>query len=353
MRPGRKSGSLCLVSMLALSFERLVSPGMSWAQTSPPLPISLASPTTQSSQNPATIAPAPSSNLLTQLDDALTEIVQRTRPSIVLLEGVFMPTGNSLPSIENLLPLGLLPGLPDPETVGLRVTGCGFIMRGGFVVTTAEVAVRIQEPLVTMWDGRRARAYLIKHDMGSNIAVFRVDGISPELGVTWGSSEKVSSGNLAIMIGNQAGYTHSASLGMIAGTGRMGRSGELRYSNLIQFQGTVGAGNSGSPLFNARGELIGMIVATPASAPPRSQITASGFASRWANRHSPISPALVSRYPPTMFAPLPSSCVRGKRPVRDKGGSVFISNLRTKWVAKRRLQPFAPSTWIVPPNALD
>jgi len=225
----------------------------------------------QSPAPPPPTADSDAPNLLSQLDSALTDLFRKVRGNIVTLEGVFAPDINS-PFIRSSLPFDLLERLPDlsnPQFNGgttLRVSGSGFVMKGGFVVSTAEVAAQMRDPMVTMVDGRRAKAVLIKHDLASNVAVFRVEGMSPELGVTWGASDRVSSGSLAITIGNQAGYAHSASLGMVSGTGRMGKSGELRYPNLIQFQGTIGTGNSGGPLFNARGELIGMIVGTPASA---------------------------------------------------------------------------------------
>ncbi len=234
------------------------------AQPPPPAEVSTAAP--------------PLPDILSQLDNALTEVVRKTRTSLVTLEGDFSP-GDNPSYLRTLMPLGILQFVPAPEAagkVGLRVIGSGFVMKGGFVITTSEVASQMHRPVVTFSDGRQAKASLIRHDPSSNIAVFHVEGLPSETGVVWGASDKVAAGNLAITIGNQAGYAHSASLGMVSGVGRAGRSGELRYSNLIQFQGTIGVGNSGSPLFNSHGELIGMIVATPASTVNSRQKTAAG-----------------------------------------------------------------------------
>ena len=68
---------------------------------------------------------------------------------------------------------------------------------------------------------------------------------------------------LAVTIGDQAGFSASGGLAFISRTGRKAQSGERVYSGLIQFQGTVGPGSSGSPLFGPTGEVVGMVIAAP------------------------------------------------------------------------------------------
>ncbi len=148
--------------------------------------------------------------------------------------------------------------------VGGSATGSGFLIAGGYVVTTVEVSARIKEPMVVLSSGERVSAEVVKDDKEANISLLKLARIPENTGLKWGDSDRIQPGYFAITIGNQGGFANSISLGLIAGRGRSGKSGEVRYNDLIQFQGIVGKGGSGSPLINARGEVIGMIVATPA-----------------------------------------------------------------------------------------
>lgn len=151
------------------------------------------------------------------------------------------------------------------ENVGMPVTGSGFLLQGGFVVTTAEVTQGLRAASILTVDGKSAKVEEIHADRHTNVAVLKVSGIDAKMGLRWGDSDRVMPGSFTLMIGNQAGFPNSVALGMVAGINRAGRSGSLHYTNLIQFQGAVSGGGSGSPLLNTRGEVIGMIVATPAN----------------------------------------------------------------------------------------
>lgn len=145
------------------------------------------------------------------------------------------------------------------------VTGSGFLLQGGFVVTTAEVASGLRDINIVTMDGQHMNVDWIEMDSRTNVAVLKVAGVDPKIGLRWGDSSKTVPGCFSLLVGNQAGFPGSFGWGMVAGTGRAGRSGPYRYTNLIQFQGPVGTGGSGGPLLNIRGEVVGMIVATPAA----------------------------------------------------------------------------------------
>lgn len=221
---------------------------------------------------PAQPQPTPP-NPLEQLENAMVGLVKGAEQAVVSIEVRVVPLNNAV-----------RPGLPeDPEklaqelmkdgmddiaiALGRPRIGSGFLVRGGFVVTTYEVVAGMQEPpIVILCDGRRVKAEKTNFDKNANVAVLKVN-IDPNIGLNWGDSRKLTAGNLALTIGNQAGFANSASLGLIAGVNRSGVSGPIRYKSLIQFQGVIGNGGSGSPLLNMRGEVIGMVVATPAGNP--------------------------------------------------------------------------------------
>jgi S1-C subfamily serine protease len=136
------------------------------------------------------------------------------------------------------------------------------LIPGGFVVTTSELLERMRDPVVMFSDGKRARVEWTNFDTYSNVAILKVGDVASTAGLRWGDSERVAAGNFAVTMGTMGGFTHSASIGFIAGTGRTGQSGNILYENLIQFQGMIGGG-SGGPLMNLRGEVVGMIAAVP------------------------------------------------------------------------------------------
>ena len=248
---------------------------------------------------PAQTASAPSPNILEQMGDALTALVRKAQPCVVTIQP--RPTALSVPHLApRLTPQQRSALSPEKQKeydaaqerswqemndfifAALEARrppfkGSGFVMRGGFVVTTAEVVERIKDPMVIFADGSRLGINWLDIDALSNIAVMNIS-LPSDIGLDWADPDTVEPGGIAITIGSQGDYPRSVSLGIISGVGRVGRSGPLRYENLIQFQGAVGAGGSGGPLLNARGELIGMVVAAPAD------IFASGPRSRPENR---------------------------------------------------------------------
>lgn len=256
------------------------------APTQPPVP-------GQTTQAVVTVT-TNSTNILEQIESAVTYVVHDALLAVVSVEGrdrVFtipfgMPpdppkTPNSQPgkgAKQNREELDVKAKVHDAVANGdwralvqMRnwlspaTIGSGFIVQGGFVVTTAEATENIRDLEVVMPGGQRLKADWVNSDPAANVAVLRVAAIPANLGLHWGDSERVQPGNFAIAIGNQAGFMNSVSLGLIAGTNRGGQSNNHHYRNLIQFQGSVGSGSSGGPVLNSRGEVIGMVVAVPPS----------------------------------------------------------------------------------------
>ena len=256
-------------------------------------------------------------NMLEQFEDALTALVHKAQPCVVTIQP--HTPALALPATPELLshPRASLPREKQGEydaallrfirdTIDALVdyrkaqqalfktafTGSGFVIRGGFVVTTAEVAERVKNPAILFADGRRLEIEWVHADALSNIALMKIPAPS-DFGMEWADSGAVEPGAVAVAIGSQGEFSRSVSLGIVSGTGRAGRSGPLRYENLIQFQGAVGAGGSGGPLLNARGELIGMVVAAPADvfAPgPRPHSDGKGRSGERHDAYFPPSP---------------------------------------------------------------
>ncbi len=138
----------------------------------------------------------------------------------------------------------------------VRGVGSGFIVdEDGYVVTNNHVIDGADEIVVTLHDGTENRATLVGTDPKTDLAVLKIDadGLSA---ATFGNSDAARVGDWVVAIGNPFGFGGSATVGIISARGRDLRAGP--YDDFLQIDAPINQGNSGGPVFNTAGQVIGV-----------------------------------------------------------------------------------------------
>ncbi len=141
-------------------------------------------------------------------------------------------------------------------------SGSGFVWdTEGHIVTNFHVVHGAEEIRVRFWDGREASAEIVGEDADSDLAVIKVDPRGLELRpVRLGDSLKVRVGERAIAIGNPFGLVGTMTAGIVSAVGRsINAPSNYLIPEAIQTDAAVNPGNSGGPLLNSRGEVIGIV----------------------------------------------------------------------------------------------
>ena len=135
--------------------------------------------------------------------------------------------------------------------------GSGFIVdASGVVITNNHVIADADEITVILTDGTRLKADVVGRDTKTDLAVLRVKPTKPLKAVKFGDSDKVRLGEWVIAIGNPFSLGGSVTAGIVSARNRDINSGP--YDNYIQTDAAINRGNSGGPLFNLDGDVIGV-----------------------------------------------------------------------------------------------
>ena len=135
--------------------------------------------------------------------------------------------------------------------------GTGFIINtNGYIVTNNHVVEDADEITVTLASQEEFEATLIGRDPKTDLALLRVNSPLPLPTVPFGNSENLEVGEWVLAIGNPFGLGHTVTAGIVSAKGRIIGAGP--YDDFIQTDASINPGNSGGPLFNMRGEVIGI-----------------------------------------------------------------------------------------------
>jgi serine protease Do len=145
----------------------------------------------------------------------------------------------------------------DPGDPTRRGSGTGFIIDAdGSILTNHHVIDRADRITVKLSDGRSLRAHVIGSDQDTDIALIKIDGQTALPVAPLGDSAKLRMGEWVCAIGNPLGYEHSVTVGVVSFLGR--KLFDASLDDYIQTDAAINFGNSGGPLINSRGEVVGI-----------------------------------------------------------------------------------------------
>jgi serine protease Do len=221
----------------------------------------------------ATLAPLPAAAQVRELPD-FTELVERSSPAVVNIrttERVRGSAGAGGEMDEQMREFFRRFGIPTPDTPSprrgapregeeeesapqQRGVGSGFILSGdGYVMTNAHVVEGAEEVMVTLTDNREFKAKIIGADKRSDVAVVKIDATGlPSVKI--GDVSRLRVGEWVVAIGSPFGLENTVTAGIVSAKQR--DTGD--YLPLIQTDVAVNPGNSGGPLINLRGEVVGI-----------------------------------------------------------------------------------------------
>ena len=149
------------------------------------------------------------------------------------------------------------PGAQQPRSRRATSLGSGFIVdAAGFVATNNHVIQDADEITVILHDGTRLKAELVGRDTKTDLAVLKVVPTAKLSAVKFGNSDKSRVGDWVIAIGNPFGLGGSVTAGIVSARGRDINAGP--YDDFIQTDASINRGNSGGPMFNMQGEVVGI-----------------------------------------------------------------------------------------------
>lgn len=189
--------------------------------------------------------PTPASIMIsnTEIQTTITDVVNKVEPAVVTVVG-------TIGGMQTFF----------GTTSDQEVSGSGVIIsKDGYIITNNHVIQDTKTISVFFNDGTEKEAKLISRDVYADLAILKIDGDVPAV-ATIGNSELLQPGETVIAIGSPLGtFRNSVTVGVISATGRSLDTGNgYTMEDLIQTDAAINAGNSGGPLVNLAGEIVGI-----------------------------------------------------------------------------------------------
>ncbi len=210
--------------------------------------------------------------VLTCTQDSYSTAVAAVRPAVVSIRGQKAwedAEGNALPDAGPYLDGRPIEG--DQLGTGIIVDPRGYILTNGHIVAGAS-GLEVQ---VFSAGEPRYSAQVVYEEKGLNLAILRTHPLGPLPSAVLGNSDMVEVGDVVLAIGSPFGLEQTVTMGIISDTKRTLRIRETTYRDMMQTDAAINRGNSGGPLVNIQGEVIGINTAIYA---PTGVFSGIGFA---------------------------------------------------------------------------
>ena len=177
--------------------------------------------------------------------ETVAELFERVHRSVVVIR-----------SVETAVPAEEGQG-PGVSTIGSGV----LISSDGRILTAAHLVHAASEITVEFWDGQRAPARVLSSAPGADIALLRVEAVPPSaVAARLADSDAARIGDRVFIIGAPYGVSHTLTVGHLSGRHRPGQTtAGLGHAEFLQTDAAINKGNSGGPMFNMAGEVLGIV----------------------------------------------------------------------------------------------
>ncbi|MBV0911732.1 Do family serine endopeptidase [Anianabacter salinae] len=200
--------------------------------------------------------PATFADLADQVSPAVVNITTSTNVAAPAGDMPTLPEGSPFEEFFRDFMERNGPGVPNDRPRRSSALGSGFVIsEDGFIVTNNHVIETADEITIEFFSGRTLDATVVGTDPTTDIALLKVESDEPLPFVEFGDSEAMRVGDWVMAMGNPLGQGFSVSAGIVSARGRA-LSGS--YDDFLQTDAAINRGNSGGPLFNLNGEVIGV-----------------------------------------------------------------------------------------------
>ena len=196
-----------------------------------------------------------------EIPASFADLAERLMPSVVNIS-----TTTTITTRSNPFPFQFPPGSPfedmfkdfgTPQERKTSALGSGFIISDdGIVITNNHVIQGAEDVFVRVNGDQEFKAKILGADPGMDLAVLKIESDEKFVPVKFGDSDKARIGDWVIAIGNPFGLGGTVTAGIISARNRS--IGLSRYEDFIQTDASINQGNSGGPLFNMNGDVIGI-----------------------------------------------------------------------------------------------
>lgn len=189
---------------------------------------------------------APASSVVARAGNhaSLADMVEAVGPSVVQIDA----TGETR-AVRT--PFGLM------RQPGRKAVGSGFIVdKSGLVITNNHVVEGVDKVEVTLSDGKAHTARVLGRDPKTDLAILRIDGAANLRPIEWGDSDSIRVGDSVFAVGSPFGLGNTVTSGIVSARGR--EIGAGPYDDFLQVDAAINSGNSGGPLFDSYGRVVGV-----------------------------------------------------------------------------------------------